>query len=92
MHVRPGGDPGKADKADHLASLWTDEEKKRVLQMIFTEIRADHTDDGVKVEFKPRPIWEPYVEAVLARQRQENSPAGCYHFRAEDGGSSAQKW
>ena len=33
-----------------------------------------NTDDGVKVEFKPRPIWEPYVEAVLARQRQEELP------------------
>ena len=44
----------------------TDEEKKRVLQIIFTEVRADHT-----LEFRPRPIWEPYVEAVLARQRQE---------------------
>jgi hypothetical protein len=49
----------------------TDEEKKRVLQMIFSEIRADHTVDGLKIEFRPKPIWEPYVEAVLARQRQE---------------------
>ena len=48
----------------------TDEEKKRVLQMIFSEIRADHTVDGLKIEFRPRPVWEPYVEAVLARQRQ----------------------
>ena len=39
--------------------------------VIFSEIRADHTVDGLKVEFRPRPIWEPYVEAVLARQRQE---------------------
>ena len=23
----------------------------------------------------PRPIWEPYVEAVLARQRQEEAPS-----------------
>jgi hypothetical protein len=49
----------------------TDEEKKRVVQMIFSEIRADHTVDGLKIEFRPKPIWEPYVEAVLARQRQE---------------------
>ena len=49
----------------------TDDEKKRVLQMLFSEIRADHTDDGLKIEFRPKPIWEPYVEAVLARQRQE---------------------
>ena len=39
--------------------------------MIFGEIRADHTVDGLKIKFRPRPIWEPYVEAVLARQRQE---------------------
>jgi len=38
--------------------------------MIFSEIRADHTVDGLKIEFRPRPVWEPYVEAVLARQRQ----------------------
>jgi hypothetical protein len=58
-------------------SVMTDEEKKRVLQMIFSEIRADHTDDGLKIEFRPKPIWEPYTEAVLARQRQEQttSPA-----------------
>jgi hypothetical protein len=49
----------------------TDEEKKRVLQIIFSEIRADHTVDGLKIEFRSNPIWEPYVEAVLARQRQE---------------------
>ncbi len=39
-------------------------------QMIFSEIGADHTVDGSKIEFRPRPVWEPYVEAVLARQRQ----------------------
>jgi hypothetical protein len=55
-------------------SIMTDEDKKRVLQIIFSEIRADHTDDGLKAEFRPRPIWEPYVEAVLARQRQEEIP------------------
>jgi hypothetical protein len=45
--------------------------------MIFSEIRADHIVDGLKIEFRPKPIWEPYVEAVLARQRQEQtaSPA-----------------
>jgi hypothetical protein len=48
-----------------------DEEKKRVLQLIFSEIRADHTEGGLKIEFRPKPIWERYVEAVLARQRQE---------------------
>jgi hypothetical protein len=52
-------------------SLMADEEKKRVLQLIFSEIRADHTEDGLKIESRPKPIWEPYVDAVLARQRQE---------------------
>src|SRR5712691_12448581 len=42
-------------------SAMTDEEKKRVLQMIFSEIRVDHTVEGLKIEFRPRPIWEPYV-------------------------------
>jgi predicted Fe-S protein YdhL (DUF1289 family) len=37
-------------------SLMTDEEKKRVLQLIFSEIRADHTEDGLKIEFRPKPI------------------------------------
>jgi len=56
-------------------SAMTDEEKKRVLQLIFSEIRADHTEDGLTIEFRPKPIWEPYVEAVLARQRQGQNTA-----------------
>ena len=43
--------------------------------MIFSEIRADRTVDGLKIEFRPKPIWEPYVEAVLARQRQGQNTA-----------------
>jgi hypothetical protein len=38
--------------------------------MLFSEICADHTPNGLSIAFKARPIWEPYVEAVLARQRQ----------------------
>jgi hypothetical protein len=30
----------------------TDEERNRIIQMIFVEIRADHTPDGLKVEFR----------------------------------------
>jgi hypothetical protein len=56
-------------------SAMTDEEMKRVLQLIFSEIRADHTEDGLTIEFRPKPIWEPYVEAVLARQRQGQNTA-----------------
>jgi hypothetical protein len=67
----------------------TDEEKKRVLKLIFSEIRTDHTVDGLKIESRPKPVWEPYVEAVLARQRQEQGhPGACYHFGAEDGGQA----
>jgi DNA invertase Pin-like site-specific DNA recombinase len=51
-------------------SVMTDDERKQVIQMIFAEIRADHTSDGLKVEFKARAAWEPYIEAVLATQRQ----------------------
>jgi hypothetical protein len=70
-------------------SLMTDEEKKRVLKLIFSEIRTDHTVDGLKIESRPKPVWEPYVEAVLARQRQEQGhPGACYHFGAEDGGQA----
>lgn len=47
----------------------TDNEKKRLSQLIFTEIRADHVGGRVSLEFEVRPAWEPYVEAVLARRR-----------------------
>jgi len=29
------------------------------VQIIFSEIRADHTADGLKIEFRPKLIWEP---------------------------------
>lgn len=46
----------------------TGEERKRVLRLIFQEIRADHGDDGrLVVKFKPRPEWESYIDAVLAK-------------------------
>jgi len=51
--------------------VMSDDEKKQVIQMIFAEIRADHTPDGLKVEFRARAAWEPYVEAVLATQGQQ---------------------
>jgi hypothetical protein len=34
--------------------VMTDDEKKQVIQMIFVEIRADHTSDGLNVEFRAR--------------------------------------
>ena len=48
----------------------TEDEKNLIIQMIFAEIRADHTSDGLNVEFRARAAWEPYIEAVLATQRQ----------------------
>jgi hypothetical protein len=49
-------------------AVMTDDERKGVIQMIFVEMRADHRPDGLKVEFKARAAWEPYIEAVLATQ------------------------
>jgi len=46
----------------------TGEERKRVLRLIFQELRADHGGDGrLVVKFKPRPEWESYIDAVLAK-------------------------
>src|SRR5438128_8923166 len=50
--------------------VMTEDEKNLIIQMIFAEIRADHTSDGLNVEFRARAAWEPYIEAVLATQRQ----------------------
>jgi hypothetical protein len=50
------------DRIGSIVDDWavmTDEERKRIIQMIFVEIRADHTPDGLKVEFKARAAWEP---------------------------------
>jgi len=55
-------------------SVMTDEEKKRVLQMIFSEIRADHTEDGLKIEFRPKPIWEPYTWRRCWRDSDKSRP------------------
>jgi hypothetical protein len=47
----------------------TGDERKRMLALIFMEIRADHIDGKqLSVTFKPWPHWEPYVDAVLARK------------------------
>ena len=55
----------------------TDAEKKQVLQLVFAEVSADHTAENVLVQLKPRPMWEPYVEAVLARQKAPGSAASA---------------
>jgi hypothetical protein len=34
------------------------------------QFARDARAGGVNIEFKAKPIWEPYVEAVLVRQRQ----------------------
>jgi hypothetical protein len=48
----------------------TDEEKKQLLQLIFTEIPTDHTGAG-RVRFEVRRHGEPYVEFVQAGRRQK---------------------
>jgi hypothetical protein len=64
----------------------TDEEKERVFQMLLSEIRADHTTNGLSIEFEAKPIWEPYVEALLATSTPDRGrTADCYHLGAETG-------
>jgi len=46
----------------------TGDERKRMLQLIFSEIRADHVNGKLVVTFKALPHLEPYVEAVLAKK------------------------
>jgi hypothetical protein len=43
---------------DHWEEM-TGEERKRMLQLIFSEIRADHMDGKLVVTFKPLPHFEP---------------------------------
>jgi hypothetical protein len=51
---------------------------------------SSHTVDGLKIEFRPRPVWEPYVEAVLARQRQGlDAPATVTTSVRKTGGNPA---
>jgi hypothetical protein len=52
----------------------TGDERKRMLALIFMEIRADHVGGKrLLVTFKPWPHWEPYVDAVLARKAATES-------------------
>jgi hypothetical protein len=39
--------------------VMTDDGKKRLIQLMFKEIRSDHTPDGLNVEFRARAAWEP---------------------------------
>jgi hypothetical protein len=50
----------------------TGEERKRMLLLIFSEIRADHVDGKLVVTFKPLPHFEPYVAAVFAKRASES--------------------
>ena len=51
----------------------TGDEPKRMLRLIFSEIRADHVNGKLAVTFKAVPHLEPYVEAVLAKKNATNS-------------------
>ena len=48
----------------------TDDEENGVLRLVFSEIRPITSSMGPRIEFRPLQVWEPYIEAVLARQRQ----------------------
>jgi hypothetical protein len=65
-------------------SAMSDEEKKRGLRMIFSEIGADHTVDGLKIESRTRPVWEHHVDAAMARDGAQAGP-GLNASGAEDG-------
>ncbi len=60
--------------------------------MIFSEIRADHTAYGLKMDFRPKPIWELYVEAVLARQKQGHARSGGSSISREVKRESFLRW
>lgn len=49
--------------------VMTEDDKQEVLRLIFAEVSADHSGKEMIVKLKPRATWEPYVEAILARQR-----------------------
>ena len=75
-------------RIDSVVDDWavmTDDERKQVIQMIFAEIRADHTPDGLRVDFLPRAAWAPYLEAVLAKQGEGTPRAARYHIGSPDG-------
>ena len=43
----------------------TEEEKRRLLRLIFTEIRANTSDDKrVELKLLARPDWVPYLDAL----------------------------
>ena len=77
--VRSSGEPTFVRQRTALRSLvddWakmTGDERKRMLQLIFSEIRADHVNENLLVTFKALPHWESYAEAVLARKTATES-------------------
>jgi hypothetical protein len=67
----------------------TGDERKRVLQLIFSEIRANHVDGKLVVTFKALPHLEPYVEAVLAKKKAAQSGSDlCQHLSGRRGSSA----
>lgn len=49
-------------------------EQKVLLSRIFAVITGDHVNGKVAISCKPRPQWEPYVEAVLTLKAAEKPP------------------
>ena len=53
--------------------------------MLFAEIRADHTENDLNIEFKAKPIWALCRGGSGATAARAGRLATCYHFGAEDG-------
>jgi hypothetical protein len=63
----------------------------RILQLIFSEIRADHVDGRLFVTLKALPQWEPYVEAVLARKMTTESASDPVSTSGRTTGSNSRR-
>ncbi len=74
LEPRAGSIAAKRDQLRSVVEDWprlTDDER-----LFFVEIRARYSRrQGLTVAFKVRAEWEPYVEAVLARQAERPAAA-----------------
>ncbi len=79
LEPRAGSIAAKRDQLRTIVDDWprmSDDERARLLGLIFLEIRASYSRwQGLSVAFKVRAEWEPYVEAVLARQAERSAAA-----------------
>jgi hypothetical protein len=71
----------------------TDEEKRRVLQMIFCATHADHTVDRLRIEFKAQAGFGALRgRGSGATAARAGHPHACYYFGAEDGTRTGQRY